>query len=64
MTPRHRAQWWIMGAFLLRPGKTPSGVEIPGHLRRLIRRIRQHWPHTRITIRGDSHYGRPEVMAW
>ena len=51
-------------AFLLRPGKTPSGVEIRSHLRRLIRRIRQHWPHTRITIRGDSHYGRPEVMAW
>ena len=51
-------------AFLLRPGKTPSGEEIRHHLRRLIRRIRQHWPRTRITIRGDSHYGRPEVMAW
>ena len=41
-------------AFLLRPGKTPSGVEIRGHLRRLIQRIRRHWPHTRITIRGDA----------
>jgi Transposase DDE domain group 1 len=51
-------------AVLLRPGKTPSGAEIRGHLRRLVRRIRQHWPTTRITIRGDSHYGRPEVMAW
>jgi hypothetical protein len=51
-------------AVLLRPGKTPSGVEIRGHLRRLVRRIRQHWPDTRLTIRGDSHYGRPEVMAW
>ena len=51
-------------AVLLRPGKTPSGVEIRGHLRRLVRRIRRHWPHTRITIRGDGHYGRPEVMAW
>jgi hypothetical protein len=49
-------------AVLLRPGKTPSGEEIRGHLRRLVRRIRQ--PTTRITIRGDSHYGRPEVMAW
>ena len=36
-------------AFLLRPGKTPSGAEIRGHLRRLIRRLRQHWPHSRIT---------------
>ena len=29
-----------------------------------MRRIRTHWPDTRLTIRGDGHYGRPEVMAW
>jgi hypothetical protein len=51
-------------AVLLRPGKTPSGLEVRNQLRRLIRRIRQHWPHTRLTIRGDGHYGRPEVTAW
>jgi Transposase DDE domain group 1 len=51
-------------AILLRPGKTPSGREVRHHLRRLLRRIRRHWPHTRLTIRGDGHYGRPEVMAW
>jgi hypothetical protein len=51
-------------AMLLRPGKTPSGEEILDRLRRLVRRIRRHWPNTRLTIRGDSHYGRPEVMAW
>jgi hypothetical protein len=51
-------------AVLLRPGKTPSGIEVRGHLRRLIRRIRRHWSTTRITIRGDGHYGRPEVMDW
>jgi hypothetical protein len=51
-------------AMLLRPGKTPSGSEIRAHLRRLVRRIRSHWPTTRLTIRGDGHYGRPEVMAW
>jgi hypothetical protein len=49
---------------LLRPGVTPSGIEIRGHLRRLVRRIRSHWPETRLTVRGDGHYGRPEVMAW
>jgi DDE family transposase len=49
-------------AVILRPGKTPSGPEIRGHLRRLVRAIRRHWPDTHITIRGDSHYGRPEVM--
>src|SRR5712664_1279990 len=51
-------------AVLLRPGKTPSGHEIRSHLRRLVRRLRRHWPTTRLTIRGDGHYGRPEVMAW
>ena len=51
-------------AVLLRPGKTPSGDEILDRLRRLVRRIRRHWPNTRLTMRGDAHYGRPEVMAW
>jgi len=51
-------------AVILRPGKTPSGVEIRGHVRRLVKRIRRHWPTTRITFRGDSHYACPEVMSW
>jgi hypothetical protein len=49
---------------LLRPGKTPSGREIRGHLRRLVREIRRYWPRIHLTVRGDSHYGRPEVMDW
>jgi hypothetical protein len=49
---------------VLRPGKTPSGEEVRRLLSRLITRIRKHWPKTRITIRGDGHYGRPEVMKW
>lgn len=49
---------------VLRPGKTPSGSEVCRLLRRLIGRIRRHWPDTRITLRGDGHYGRREVMAW
>ena len=51
-------------AMILRPGKTPAGREIRGHVRRLVRRIRTRWPTTRILIRGDGHYGRPEVMDW
>lgn len=51
-------------AFILRPARTPSGREVTAHLRRLIRRIRRHWPQTHITLRGDGHYARPEVMAW
>jgi hypothetical protein len=49
---------------ILRPGKTPDGKEVRAHLRRLVRRIRMHWPKTRITIRGDSHYGRRQAMDW
>ena len=48
----------------LRPGKTPSGREVRTVLKHLVRRIRRHWPATRIVFRGDSHYGRPEAMAW
>src|SRR5271154_68201 len=51
-------------AVVLRPGKTPSGVEVRAHLRRLVRRIRTRWPTTRITFRGDGHYARPEAMTW
>ena len=51
-------------AMMLRPGKTPSGQEIAA--------ICAGWSgasagigrQTRITIRGDGHYGRPEVMDW
>ena len=48
----------------LREGKTPSGKEVALVLKHLVRRIRKHWPATCITFRGDSHYGRPEAMAW
>jgi hypothetical protein len=49
---------------VLRPGKTPDGREVRAYLRRLVRQIRQHWPKTIITVRGDSHYGRWEAMDW
>ena len=51
-------------AVVLRPGKTPGGVEVRGHLRRLVRHNRKRWPKTRITFRGDGHYARPEAMDW
>ena len=51
-------------AVILRPGKTPNGIEVRAHLRRLVRRIRRRWPTTHITFRGDSHYGCPEAMTW
>src|SRR5829696_127317 len=51
-------------AIVLRPGKTPSGKEVRCHIGRLVRHIRQSWPSTRIMLRGDSHYARPEAMDW
>jgi hypothetical protein len=47
-----------------RSGKTPSGREVRGHVRRIVRRIRVHWPHTRLTIRGDSHAACPRAGRW
>ena len=47
---------------LLRPGKRPSGKEAAGILKHVIRRIRHNWPRVEITVRGDGHYGTPEVM--
>jgi hypothetical protein len=44
-------------AVVLRPGKTPSGKEIRTHHRRLIRRIRRHWPQT------PDHHPRRSSLA-
>ena len=49
---------------ILREGKTPKGEEVRTVIKHLTRRIRRHWPTTRITWRGDSHYGRTEAMTW
>ena len=49
---------------ILREGKTPKGTEIRTVIKHLTKRIRSHWPATTINFRGDSHYGRVEVMEW
>ena len=51
-------------AVILRAGKTPDGAEVALVLRHVIGRIRARWPAVEIVVRGDSHYGRPEAMAW
>ena len=45
-------------AVVLRPGRTPGGVEVRAHLRRLVRHVRKFWPDTRITFRGDGRRSR------
>jgi hypothetical protein len=49
---------------LLRPGKRPSGKEAAGILKHVIGRIRRTWPRVEIILRGDGHYGTPEVMEF
>src|SRR5512132_2740485 len=51
-------------AILLRPGRTPDGAEVACVLRHVIGHIRARWPRVEILVRGDSHYGRIEVMTW
>jgi hypothetical protein len=33
-------------------------------VKHVTKRLRRHWPKTRIVWRGDSHYGRVEAMDW
>jgi hypothetical protein len=51
-------------AVILRPGKTPDGVEVALVLRHVVGAIRARWPRVEIMIRGDSHYARHEAMTW
>ena len=49
-------------AAVLRPGKSPTGAENAMIMRRVLTLIRRHFPNTHILVRGDGHFGRPELM--
>lgn len=49
---------------VLRPGKTPTDREIISVLKRVVKRIRAAFPHTRLIFRADSHHTKPAVMDW
>jgi Transposase DDE domain group 1 len=51
-------------ATILRPARTPKGTEVRTVIKHVTKRLRLHWPNTRIVWRGDSHYGRIEAMEW
>src|ERR1700716_1913004 len=51
-------------ATILRPARTPKGTEVRTVIKHVTKRLRRHWPKTRIVWRGDSHYGRVEAMEW
>src|SRR5678815_320445 len=41
-----------------------TGTQRLAVLKRLVKRLRQAWPHTLLIFRGDSHFAYPEVMQW
>ena len=41
-----------------------TGAQRLSVLKRLVKRLRQAWPHTLLIVRGDSHFASPEVMQW
>ena len=49
---------------VLCPARRLDGREIVALLRRLIGRIRSHWPRVEILLRSDSHYYTPEVLRF
>jgi len=49
---------------ILRPARTPKGTEVKTVIKHVTKRMKRHWPQTRIIWRGDSHYGRVEAMEW
>lgn len=51
-------------ATILRPAKTPSGREVRTVIKHLTKRLLKTWQRANIVWRGDSHYGRSEVMDW
>ena len=55
----------LSGRFItaaLRPGKRPKGAENAMILKRVLKRVRQYWPETRILLRGDAHFANVELM--
>ena len=50
-------------AAVLRPGKRPTGAENAMIIKRVLKRIREHFPDTQILVRGDGHFSTPELMV-
>ena len=49
---------------ILRPGRGNKSINIAGLLKRLIEKLRKHWKHTAIIVRGDSHFCSHDFMDW
>ncbi|MEZ4684668.1 MAG: IS1380 family transposase [Bacteroidia bacterium] len=49
---------------ILKPGRRSKSADVFSILQRVICFLRQHWKHTRIIVRGDSHFCSPELLDW
>lgn len=49
---------------ILRPGRTNKQINVCGTIRRLVERIREVWPNTVITIRGDAMFCSHDMFEW
>lgn len=49
---------------ILRPGRGNKSINVAGLLKRLIGKLRKHWKHTSIIVRGDSHFCSHDFMDW
>jgi len=56
------AQSGALVTAVLRPGKRPTGAENAMIMKRVLRVLRQQWPHTHILLRGDGHFSNPDLM--
>ena len=56
--------WRFMCTIRLLAARRPCCCALARTVGRRSCRPRRHWPETHITLRGDGHYGRPEVLAF
>ena len=48
----------------LRPSNVDPAAGALAELRRLVAHMRTYWPDVEIIVRGDSAYGRDDIMSW
>ena len=49
---------------ILKPGRRSKSVNVFAIVKRIIALLRQHWPNTKIILRGDSHFHCPELTSY
>ena len=48
----------------MRPARTISDKEVQALVTPVLKKIREFWSKTKIKVRGDSHYVRPNFFSW